>query len=149
GYQLFLPLFVAFLVGAFSLRKQYNAKWLPILLWLIGGWFGLLFFQNKDPRYSAPLLAAVAIVTTSTFRDSRMRTAVLLAFLVFQHYLVSFGIKSLPESVVVMKGAEGPLSWHWNFYTQSYFQLWGPPAREDWHIEHVLNTVGHGRLGLV
>src|SRR5437868_10762733 len=35
GYQLFLPLFVAFLVGAFSLRKQYNAKWLPILLWLV------------------------------------------------------------------------------------------------------------------
>jgi len=149
GYQLFLPLFVAFLAGAFTLRKHYNEKWLPILLWLVGGWLGLLLFQNKDPRYSAPLLAAVAVITASAFRNTKLLTGALLVFLVFQHYLVSFGIKSLPESVVLMKGAESQLSWHWNLYTQLYFGLWGPPARENWKIEHVLNTVGRGRLGLV
>ena len=149
GYQLFLPLFVAFIAGAFTLRKHYNEKWLPILLWLVGGWFGLLLFQNKDPRYSAPLLAAVAVITASAFRNAKVLTGVLLAFLIFQHYLVSFGIRSLPESVVLMKGSEGQLSWHWNLYTQKFFGLWGPPARENWKIEHVLNTVGRGRLGLV
>jgi 4-amino-4-deoxy-L-arabinose transferase-like glycosyltransferase len=149
GYQLFLPLFVAFLAGAFTLLKHCNEKWLPIILWLVGGWLGLLLFQNKDPRYSAPLLAAVAVITAAAFRDTKVLTGALLAFLIFQHYLVSFGIKELPESVVLMKGAEGQLSWHWNLYTQSYFGLWGPPARENWKIEHVLNTVGHGRLGLV
>src|SRR5262245_25461721 len=99
GYQLFLPLFVAFIAGALTLRKHYNEKWFPILLWLVGGWLGLLLFQNKDPRYSAPLLAAVAIVTASAFRNTKLLTGALLVFLVFQHYLVSFGIRSLPESV--------------------------------------------------
>ena len=139
----------SFLAGASHASKTYNEKWLPILLWIVGGWLGLLLFQNKDPRYSAPLLAAVAVITASAFRNAKLLTGALLVFLVFQHYLVSFGIKSLPESVVLMKGAESQLSWHWNLYTQLYFGLWGPPARENWKIEHVLNTVGRGRLGLV
>jgi hypothetical protein len=40
-----------------------------------------------------------------------------------------------------MKGVEGQLSWDWNLYTQSYFGLWGRPAREDWKIEYVLKKV--------
>jgi hypothetical protein len=54
-----------------------------------------------------------------------------------------------------MRGSEAQLSWHWNLYTQSYFGLWGPPAREDWKIEHVIAQVSkpertpHVRLGIV
>jgi hypothetical protein len=150
GYQLFLPLFVAFICRSIhasnTLQREMAADF----------FYGsaedgsdYLLFQNKDPRYSAPLLAAIAIITASAFRNAKVWTGVLLAFLVFQHYLVSFGIRSLPQSVVLMKGAEGQLSWHWNLYTQEYFGLWGAPARENWKIEHVLNTVGRGRLGLV
>ncbi len=149
GYQLFLPLFAAFAAGAVLVWKKHDERWIPIALWLLGGWLGLLLFQNKDPRYSAPLLPAVALITAAAFERRRALTSSLFVLLVCQHYLVSFGIRALPESVVLMKGSEGQLSWNWNLYTQSHFGLWGKPAREDWKIEHVLNTVRTGRLGLV
>ena len=49
----------------------------------------------------------------------------MMALLLVQHYLVSFGVRRLPETVVLAKGIEGPLSWNWNLYTQRYFDLWG------------------------
>jgi len=155
GYQLFFPLFVAFVAGMILLVKRFDQRWAPIPLWLTGGWLGLLLFQNKDPRYSAPLLPAVALVSAIVFERRRYLTIGLFLFLAFQHYLVSFGIPALPESIVLMKGAEGQLSYHWNLYTQSYFGLWGAPAREDWKIDRVLGEVirSHSnspvRLGLV
>jgi hypothetical protein len=68
--------------------------------------------------------------------------------------MVSFGIRRLPERVVLLKGIEGPLSWDWNLYTQTYFQLLGPPAREDWKIENVLSQIASAqgppvRLGII
>ena len=154
GYQLFLPLFIAFIIGAFLLARRFDPAWWPIVLWVVGGWLGLMIIQNKDPRYSAPLLPAVALITATIFQRKEILVAVLIPFLGFQHYLVSFGIPQLPESVVLAKGVEGPLSWHWNLYTQRYFGLWGPPAREDWQIRHVLEEVSEPngkpiRLGMV
>src|SRR5439155_17362489 len=51
-------------------------------------------------------------------------------------------------------GVDGPLSWDWNVYRQNYFELWGPPAREDWQVERVLAklTAADGktvRLGMI
>ena len=69
------------------------------------------------------------------------------------HYLVSFGIPQLPPAMVLAKGGEGAITYDWNVYTQRYFG-WGPPAREDWKIEHVLKAVTSAqgrsiRLGMV
>ena len=61
--QLFLPLFVAFLIGAVMLVRRFDLSWMPIVLWIVSGWFALVLFQNKDPRYSVPLLPAVALIT--------------------------------------------------------------------------------------
>jgi hypothetical protein len=110
--------------------------------------------QNKDPRYTAPLLPAVALVTANIFRRKEILFFLFIPLLIFQHYLISFGIPQLPEQVVLAKGVEGPLSWHWNLYTQRYFELWGPPAREDWRVQHVLDAISGGdskpiRLGMV
>ena len=114
---------------------------MTVVLWLVGGWLGLLLFQNKDPRYSAPLLPAVALVTAPLFNRRRMLTAALIVLLAFQHYMVSFGLPALPEAVVLKKGVSGELSWNWNLYTQSYHRLWGRPEKQDWQIEHVLRKV--------
>jgi Dolichyl-phosphate-mannose-protein mannosyltransferase len=141
GYQIFLVLFVAFLAGIVVLRKRLNRAWIPIGLWLVGGWLSLMLFRNKDPRYSVPLLPAVALVTANIFDWKPVLLPVILPVLLFQHYLVSFGIRKLPEKIVVMEGAKGPLSYDWNLYTQTYFGLWGAPAREDWKIQHVLDEV--------
>jgi hypothetical protein len=113
-----------------------------------------MLFQNKDPRYSAPLLPAAALITAQIFQRKEALIAVLMPLLLFQHYLVSFGVSRLPPAVVLAKGLQGPLSWNWNLYTQSYFDLWGPPAGEDWKIQHVLEKVAATnqtpvRLGIV
>lgn len=155
GYQFFLPLFVLFVAGLALLRWRYTPDWMPILLWIAGGWLGLLFFQNKDPRYSAPLLPAVAIcgVLSVSALKARLAVPVFCVFLALQHYLVSFGVRQLPEEVVLLTGLEGPFTWNWNLYTQTYFGLWGPPRAEDWKIEYVLEKVGAGggpvRLGMI
>ena len=153
GYQLFLPLFLAFLAGALLLARRFDPAWTPVLLWILSGWLGLMLFQNKDPRYSVPLLPAVALVTARVFDKRPILLALLLPFLVFQHYLVSFGIRGLPERMVLAEGTTGPVSYDWHVYTQIYFGLWGPPAREDWKIERVLDQVassgGNTRLAIV
>jgi 4-amino-4-deoxy-L-arabinose transferase-like glycosyltransferase len=141
GYQIFLPLFLLFVTGVFILRKQFHAGWTPILLWLLGGWFALLLFRNKDPRYSVPFLPAVALISGVVFERKPKLFAAAVPLLAFQHYLVSFGISGLPDRVVLMEGQRGALNYDWNLYTQNYFGLWGPPAREDWKIQHVLDTV--------
>jgi len=141
GYQLFLPLFVLFLAGTVIMVRRFSREWIPVVLWVAGGWFCLLMFQNKDPRYAIPLLPAVALISVTVFQKKRIWFPGLALLLLFQHYMVSFGVRYLPERVVLLRGIQGPLSWDWNLYTQTYFQLWGPPAREDWKIEQVLARI--------
>jgi 4-amino-4-deoxy-L-arabinose transferase-like glycosyltransferase len=152
GSQLFLPLFIAFIAGVVLLVFNFKRSWIPILLWIAGGWLGLLFFQNKDPRYAAPLLPAIALITSQLFQRKEGLFALLIPVLLIQHHLVSFGIPQLPASIVLAKGGQGPISYDWNLYTQQYFG-WGPPAAEDWKIEHVLQSVAAQgrpvRLGMV
>ena len=93
-------------------------------------------------------------VISGCFHTRERWIGLLVPFLVFQHYLVSFGVRALPETVVVARGTDGFLPWNWNLYTQSYFDLWGPPAAEDWRIEDVLDGLAPAggptvRIGLV
>jgi 4-amino-4-deoxy-L-arabinose transferase-like glycosyltransferase len=154
GYQIFLPLFILFLAGAVILFRRFDPAWIPILLWLLGGWAGLMLLRNKDPRYSAPLLPAVALITALVAVRKESLAYVLMVFLIAQHYLVSFGIATVPQTVILAEGIKGAESWNWNLYTQSYMDLWGKPAREDWKISYVLSRVtsnanGPIRLGMV
>ncbi|MBI4475064.1 MAG: glycosyltransferase family 39 protein [Acidobacteria bacterium] len=154
GYQLFLPLFAAFVIGCVLVAWRWSASWTPIILWLTGSWLALLLISNKDPRFSAPLLPAVAVICALPFDGRRIAAGVLAVFLVFQHYLVSFNLRQLPETVTIVEGWTGPLSFHWNLYTQRYFDLWGRPARENWRIEEILQKVSNGpnervRLGII
>src|SRR5206468_3794392 len=92
GSQLFLPLFIAFIAGLILLVLNFNRQWIPILLWIAGGWLGLMLFENKDPRYTAPFLPAVALITAQVFQRKEFLVSVLIPVLLVQHYLVSFGI---------------------------------------------------------
>jgi 4-amino-4-deoxy-L-arabinose transferase-like glycosyltransferase len=156
GYQLFLPIFILFIIGIFWIlfRTHKDSSWMPIFLWLLGGWTALILIRNKDPRYSAPLLPAVAIICAAPLQKKRIAAVGLFGFLLFQHYLVSFGIPKLPERVVLAQGLQGPLSWDWNLYSQTYFGVLGKPLRQDWQIDRVLKEVtsAHGdtvKLGII
>jgi len=154
GSLLFLPLFLAFLVGAVVVIRKWNSQWSTVLLSILGGWAGLMLLPGADPRYATGALPAIAVVTAAAFEKRKAARVVLGAFLVFQHLLVSFGIPWLPERIVVMKGPGGPVPYEWNLYTQSYFGLWGKPRGEDWQIDRVLQRVSMDsarpvRVGLI
>ncbi|HEX5000051.1 MAG TPA: glycosyltransferase family 39 protein [Terriglobia bacterium] len=141
GYQLFLPLFVLFLIGAVCLARRFDERWFPIALWIAGGWLGLLLIQNKDPRYSMPLLAAVALISARLFERRTAWLIALVPFLLFQHFLISFGVPALPDQVVLAQGIPGNPTWNWNLYSQSYAGLWGPPITADWPVDDVIERV--------
>jgi hypothetical protein len=108
-----------------------------------------MLLPNSDPRYAAGALPAVAVITAAAFERSSIAQAALIAFLVFQHVLVSFGISSLPERIVLSRGTGGVVSYDWNLYSQTYFGLWGKPLREDWQIDRVLQRVSSESAGMV
>jgi 4-amino-4-deoxy-L-arabinose transferase-like glycosyltransferase len=149
GYQLFLPLFAIFVVGVVILLRSNYKRWIPVFLWLLGGWLGLVLIGNKDPRYSAPLLPAVAVICAVPFQKRQVAGGLLLALLIFQHYLVSFGIPWLPPKMVLARGVSGPISWDWNVYTQNYLDVWGKPLNEDWQIERTLKEITASHKGMV
>lgn len=155
GYQLFFPLFALFVAGLVRLARNFKSEWVPVVLWILGGWLGLMMFQNKDPRYSVAILPAVALISAAIFESRKAWLTVLLPFLMFQHYLVSFGIRALPERVIIAGGVQGPIAWDWNLYTQSHFDLWGRPEKQDWKIQYVLDRIGElspgrqVRLGII
>ena len=152
GSVLFLPLFVltaAGIVLVFLNWRNSFPKWTPLALSLIGSICGLMLLPSTDPRYAVGVLPAMAVFAAAPLEKRTSAQGVLAGFLVFQHVLVSFGIPQLPERVVLMRGPEGPLPFDWNIYTQTYFNLWGKPERQEWHIEDVLKRVSTGATGTV
>jgi hypothetical protein len=157
GSVLFLPLFLFTVAGILLVVRNWRTsfpKWTPLALCLIGSACGLMLLPSTDPRYAVGILPVVAVFAAAPFEKRATAQMVLVGFLVFQHVLVSFGIPQLPERIVLIKGTDGPLPFDWNLYSQSYFNLWGKPERQDWHIEDVLKRVSAGatgpvRLGLI
>ena len=148
GYQLFGPLFLLLLIASFFvLRKKLlrdgNYLWGAIA----GGWLVMTLLRTKDPRFTMPLLGLVAIVSGAwiqSWQERRMMKAAkaaLVALLVFQAYLVNFGVHWLPQEVVLAQGYQGSLRWDWNLYLQHYFHILGPPRREDWKQREILGRV--------
>ena len=157
GSVLFLPLSLLCTAGILFVLLTHGSRlkmWTPVFLSLVGSAVGLMLLPSTDPRYAIGILPALAVFGAAPFENKRTAQFVLVGFLVFQHVLVSFGIPQLPEEVVLKKGPGGPIPFDWKLYSQSYFKLWGPPGREEWHIDRVLRQVAanestHARIGLV
>ena len=147
SYQLFFPLVMVFAVGVVWLYRHYSPAWVPVILWALGGWVGLLALLNKDPRYSVPLLPVMALVSAGWVSSRRAWVFALTVFLAFQHYMISFGIPALPEKVMIARGTDDRLHRDWILYSQVYLDLWGPPADEDWKIPYVLERITEGSGG--
>jgi hypothetical protein len=103
-------------------------------LWLLGGLAVCTAVLNKDPRFSLPLLPAVALVSSGWLWHSRGRT-VLVPWVILvgllQYVGVSFGIPWLPQRVAVaglpVFAQECHLSRH--------------PARTKWPLAELVEEV--------
>jgi len=147
GQQLHAFFFLLAAAGAVYAWFRRRDSWKFLMLWIFSGYIGLTLLRTKDPRFSLPLLPAMAILCACwtegiSFRIRRgmVRGAIILAALgIF--WLSSFGWDSIPREVVLVKGYQGALSWDWKLYSQDYFGLLGPPRPQIWPQEEILLRV--------
>ena len=145
GYQLFGVLFVFFAVSAFFIIRRRQLSDRAFLLVAIGGgWFVMTLLRTKDPRFTMPLLGLLAILPGAWIQSwprrwpARVAKAALLFFVAVQAYMINFGLRWLPQQVIIARGYQGSLAWDWNLYAQHYFQVLGPPRRENWQQDEIL-----------
>jgi 4-amino-4-deoxy-L-arabinose transferase-like glycosyltransferase len=148
GYQLFALLSAVAAIAAYQCwRRRLLTDGAFVASALGGGWLVLTLLRTKDPRFSMPLLALVAVVcgaALAAWRPSRGALAcktVLLVLLGVQAYAANFGIRWLPDAVVIARGYQGTLRWDWNLYLQHYFNILGRPRREDWRQAEILRRM--------
>jgi 4-amino-4-deoxy-L-arabinose transferase-like glycosyltransferase len=137
--QLYLLPFLFVLAGvAFCFRRRELASrnLYPILM-VVGTYLTFSALRHKDPRYTMPMLPALAVVATSWLElvSARLRAwsaALLVAYGAVAFVAVSFGTSLLPRSVVVdvPSTSFGP-SAVTVFGQHGY--LIGPPTSEEWH----------------
>jgi 4-amino-4-deoxy-L-arabinose transferase-like glycosyltransferase len=146
--QLYLVPFLFVLVGVgFCFRKRELARRnLYPLLMVIGTFAAFTLLRHKDPRYTLPMLPALAIVATSwlEYLSARARAwtaAALATYAAVAFLAISFGAPLLPKSAAVdlpSTGGVGPRSVV-AFAQHGYFI--GAPTDEDWHQEDAIKAM--------
>jgi 4-amino-4-deoxy-L-arabinose transferase-like glycosyltransferase len=146
GYQLFGILFLLFGVSAFlAIRRRLLSD--GVFLWAAigGGWLVMTLLRTKDPRFTMPLLGLLSILPGAWIQSwprrwqTQAAKAALVCFLAAQAYMTNFGIRWLPQQVIIARGYQGSLPWDWNLYIQHYFNVLGPPRRENWRQGDILS----------
>ena len=158
SYYLYLPMTILFLWSvAFSWKASsttgsYSSRWKNprsfLWCWLLGWLVLLTLLKAKDPRYVMPLVSPLAILLVGPGRGRRgwITGILLLAFL--QFLTVSFRFPYLPDRIALFEPARKVdyrgLRQEWVLYQSSYFDVAGPPRREDWHYDEILEAIPPG-----
>lgn len=148
GYQFFALLFGLFIVSVVFVYKRGTLKDSGFLAAaILSGWLSMTLLRTKDPRFTMPLLGPMAVIIGAfiqswkgTWISGAVKTA-LLILLCVQAYAINFGLTWLPQDVVLVEGYQGQLRWNWNLYLQNYFDILGPPKREDWQQDAILRRI--------
>jgi dolichyl-phosphate-mannose-protein mannosyltransferase len=126
-------------------RRGFASRNLYPLLMVCGTYVAFTLIQHKDPRYTLPMLPALAIVATSwvdmlAATARRVVTAGFVAYGAAAFLAVSFGTALLPDDVSldVPAGAIGLR--HVTLFGQHGY-LVGPPTREDWHQSDAVSVM--------
>jgi 4-amino-4-deoxy-L-arabinose transferase-like glycosyltransferase len=156
SYYLYFPLTVLGVYGVTIAGRQrqgiHQRLFQFLWWWLLGGLFFMTLLPAKDPRYIMPLACPLAILLVAPWRqrDAWVIGILVLAFL--QMLSVSFLIP--PLKIVLFEGVQDTdyrsIRQEWVLYQSHYFDIAGPPRREDWGIEKILDAVGtSGRVGFL
>jgi 4-amino-4-deoxy-L-arabinose transferase-like glycosyltransferase len=145
--QLYLIPALFVLAGiVFSSRKHELARRnvYPILM-AAGTYLMFSLLRHKDPRYTMPMLPALAIIATSwlEYVSARVRTyaaAFLVVWGAVVFLAITFGTSLLPRSLILsVPGTSFGPSKVVAFDQQGY--LTGPPTHEQWHEEDVIRAM--------
>ena len=153
GYQFFALLFCLFIFSVIFVYKRDRFRHGGFLTAaIVVGWVVITLLRNKDPRYSVPLLGPMMVVTGAWINSwkrgwmTRTIKTLLVAILCIQAYAVNFGLRWLPQEIVLLEGYRGQLRYDWNLYLQNYFHISGPPKREDWKHDAILRRIADHSL---
>jgi 4-amino-4-deoxy-L-arabinose transferase-like glycosyltransferase len=148
GYQLFALLFGVVILACFFVCRSRGMKEGTFWIFsIVGGWLILTALRTKDARFTMPLLGPMLIVAGIWIESwgsgwkSRVARTLLVTVLCVQAYALNFGIRWLPEEVVLAKGYESSVQLNWNLYLQHLFHILDSPKQEDWKLDAILDRM--------
>ncbi len=159
--QMLLVPFLFLVLGVFISLRCFPRR--ALILYLGGfGSLAIMTFTlvHREVRMSVGSLPYLAVLTAAGLFElksslwRRSLTAVLGVSLAIEFGLITFGVKSWPDSIRIYNSTALQV----NLYAQSYEQLIGPPRREEWNIISILNcamedaareAIGNTQLGIV
>ena len=156
SYYLYFPLTAVGVWGAIRMGRpgqQTQQRFLQFLWWwLVGGLLFMMLLPAKDPRYIMPLACPLAVLLVFPWRQRSFWVAGILSLAFLQFLSVSF--LTAPLKIALFGPTEDTdyrsVRQEWVLYQTHYFDISGPPTREDWRIEPILEAVGlAGRVGFL
>jgi 4-amino-4-deoxy-L-arabinose transferase-like glycosyltransferase len=146
--QLYVVPVGVLLVGVvFCVRRRELARGnlYPILM-ALGTYILFSAMRHKDPRYTLPMLPALAIIATSwvEYVSGRVRawfTAAFAAYGAAAFVAVSFGISILPGEVSFALPSTPVTQTRATLLAQHGYIV-GHPTREDWHQDDLFEIIG-------
>jgi len=145
--QLYLLPFLFALVGilfCFRKRELATRNLYPILM-VVGTYLTFTVLRHKDPRYTLPMLPALAVVATSwlEYVSARVRVwgaAVFVTYGALAFLVISFGTSIWPKSVALHLPSTSFTPTTVTVFGQNGY-IEGPPTHENWHQVDAFRTM--------
>ncbi|MDD2752617.1 MAG: glycosyltransferase family 39 protein [Candidatus Omnitrophica bacterium] len=154
NYQISFALFLAFILGLIYFLKARQKESLFLIFWIVFSYLGCTLTNYKSPRYTIPLLPAVAIICAIGLMSIRKKitriavVAIVVAIAMVEFFAYSYGIglfvpllkidlpnalaaKLRVKSVILFdrKGGENPLEQHTVF------------KQENWKTKEIIEAI--------
>ncbi|MDA2933714.1 glycosyltransferase family 39 protein [Acidobacteria bacterium AH-259-D05] len=151
SYFLYFPLTIAWVWSAIYSVK--NRQQIPHRLrflwwWLMGGLLLLIFVTPKDPRFAIPLVSPLAVLLVYPWRNRRNWVLGIFALAFLQFLSVSFEFPFHPAKIALFERHDTDyqsVQQEWVMYQSYYFDVAGPPRRENWRHQEMVEAIGDSK----
>jgi len=146
GLQIQLPFGVLFVAGAaYSVVRRSRKDWM-LYLWILSGILSFTMIANKDPRYTVPILPAVALLSVSWLGEVRSTRRWAATIAISAWAIVSFFNAQWPSPKMDLRSSA--LGMPLYFLSGNVFRFDHAPSHDDWSIPEIVSAAS-GRLGVV
>lgn len=152
SYFLFLPLTIASVWSAiFTLKNRREVPDVVRFLWwwLLGGLVLLIFVTPKDPRFALPLVPPLAVLLMYPWRQHKKWIAGIFLLAFIQFLSVSFDSPLHPTKIALFAIDDRDyqtIQQEWVLYQSHYFEVAGPPRRENWRFEEMVEFMEDSQM---
>ena len=147
GLQIQLLFGILFVAGAaYSVLRRSKKDWM-IYLWILSGILSFTLIANKDPRYTVPILPAVALLSVSWLGHVRWSRRGLATIAITVWAFLSFFNAQWPE-LLRMDFRSSVRGLPLYFFAGNVFRFDHRPMAEDWRIPEIVGSAS-GKLGVV